>query len=339
MKKNLLLTLSLVALLATGAYAATETTATPSEASNTASTTAAPATAGEAGTEEGTTATTPTEASGGESNPAAETTPAVAAEPAPIGVSEPETAGTPAPAATPDIKKEEGGHHPIELKQVDWSFNGPFGTFDRPAMQRGLLVYKNVCAACHSLNRLAYRNLAALGYNEGEIKTIAAEATVTDGPNDEGEMFERPGRPSDHFKAPFANDNAARYANNGALPPDLSLITRARADGSNYVYSLLTGFEEAPAGVTVTPGMHYNKYFAGHQIAMAAPLVEGSVTYDDGTAATVDQMAKDVSTFLTWAAEPVMEQRKQTGVKVILFLLVFAGLMYATKRRVWKDIH
>lgn len=227
----------------------------------------------------------------------------------------------------------------VALPKQNWSFSGPLSTFDRPALQRGLQVYKQVCAACHSLNRLAYRNLSALGYNEAEIKAIAAEYSVMDGPNDEGEMFERPARPSDIFKAPFANDEAARYANNGALPPDLSLIVRARSGGPDYIYALLTGYTEAPADFTVSEGMHYNKYFAGHQIAMAAPLVAGGVTYEDGTDASVEQMAKDVSTFLTWASEPVMEKRKQVGLKAMIFLLVFSLLMYATKRKVWKDVH
>ncbi|NBX66046.1 MAG: cytochrome c1 [Proteobacteria bacterium] len=230
------------------------------------------------------------------------------------------------------------GEH-IELPKQQWSFDGMTGTFDRGAMQRGFQVYKQVCSACHGLNRLSYRNLAALGYNEAEIKAIAAEATITDGPNDEGEMFERPGRPSDAFKKPFANDNAARYANNGALPPDLSLIVRSRAGGPDYVYALMTGYGDAPADVKMNEGMHYNKYFPGHQIAMAAPLVAGAVTYGDGTDASVEQMAKDVATFLAWASEPVMEIRKQTGIKVMIFLLVFSVLMYATKRKVWKDLH
>ncbi len=230
-------------------------------------------------------------------------------------------------------------HHVPQAPKMDWSWNGPFGTFDRPSLQRGFQVYKQVCAACHSMNRVYFRNLAALGYNEDEIKSIAGEYQITDGPNDEGEMFERPGRPSDHFKSPFANDQAARSANGGALPPDLSLIVRARADGSNYVHGLLTGYGEPPAGFALNPGMHYNKYFAGHQIAMPTPLVEGSVTYDDGTTATVEQMSRDVTAFLTWASEPVMEKRKQTGLKVMLFLLVFSGLMYATKKRVWRNVN
>lgn len=245
----------------------------------------------------------------------------------------------PAAAAPAEHKAAEEGHHGPEVPDIDWSFNGPFGTFDRGALQRGFQVYKQVCSACHSMNRVYYRNLSALGYNAAEIKSIAAEASITDGPNDEGEMFERPGRPSDHFKSPFANDQAARSANGGALPPDLSLIVRARANGSNYVHGILTGYTGAPEGFTVNPGMNYNKYFPGHQIAMPQPLSDGSVTFEDGTPNSVDQMARDVTTFLTWASEPVMEKRKQTGVKVILFLLVFSGLMYMTKRKVWRDVH
>ncbi len=227
----------------------------------------------------------------------------------------------------------------VALPKQSWSFEGATGTFDRAALQRGFQVYKQVCAACHSMNRVAYRNLAALGYNEAEIKAIAAEATVMDGPNDEGEMFERAGRPSDAFKNPFANENAARYANNGALPPDFSLIVRSRAGGADYIYGILTGYGEAPAHVKMNEGMNYNKYFPGNQIAMAAPLAAGAVTYEDGTDASVEQMAKDVATFLTWTSEPVMEIRKQTGLKVMIFLFVFAGLMYLTKRKIWKDVH
>lgn len=231
------------------------------------------------------------------------------------------------------------GDAPVPPK-VDWSFNGPFGTFDRDALQRGFQVYKQVCAACHGLERVAYRNLAALGYTEGQIKAFAAEVTVKDGPNEEGEMFERPGRPADYFPKPFANEEAARYANNGAYPLDLSIITRARAHGPDYVYALLTGYQEkAPEGFELAQGMYYNDYFAGHQIAMAPPLSAGVVTYEDGTEATTAQMASDVATFLTWAGEPVMEKRKQMGLKVMIYLLVFAGLMYAVKRKVWKDVH
>jgi len=284
------------------------------------------------------TATAPVEnaAEGVASEATAPSAPASEAAPAEEELPEAEHVGV-------DSSNEEhaasGAHEVIEYPAVDWSFNGVFGTFDRASLQRGFQVYKQVCAACHGLNRLAYRNLAALGYNEGEIKAFAAEATVMDGPNDEGEMYERPGRPADHFKSPFANEEAARYANNGALPPDLSLITRARMDGPNYVHALMTGYREPPAGFTVNPGMHYNAYFAGHQIAMPAPLSEGVVTFEDGTNATVDQMAQDVATFLTWAGDPTMEIRKQTGLKVLIFLSVFSVLMYLTKRKIWKDLH
>lgn len=227
-------------------------------------------------------------------------------------------------------------HHP---PAQDWSFSGPFGTYDKAALQRGFLVYKQVCSACHSMKHMHYRNLEALGYDEGQIKAIASEYSVTDGPDDEGEMFERPARPSDKFKSPFLNDNQAKSANGGALPPDLSLITKARHGGADYVHGILTGYEEAPAEIRLLSGQHYNKYMAGNIIAMAAPLIEGQVAYEDGTPQTVDQYAKDVSHFLTWAADPYMEDRKRTGIKVILFLMVFAGIMYAVKRKIWADLH
>jgi len=221
-----------------------------------------------------------------------------------------------------------------------WAHAGSTGTYDRAALQRGFQVYKQVCAACHSMKYLSYRDLAALGFNEAEVKAIAAEYQVTDGPNDQGEMFQRPARPSDNFVKPFANDNAARASNGGALPPDLSLIIKARAGHEDYVYSLLTGFGQSPeAGETVMPGMNYNPYFPGHQIAMPPPLTEGAVTYADGTKATVEQEARDVTQFLTWAAEPQMEARKQTGVKAFLFLLALAVVLYGVKRGVWRDLH
>lgn len=225
------------------------------------------------------------------------------------------------------------------MTHADFSFNGPFGTYDKASLQRGLMVYRNVCSACHSLKRVAYRNLEALGYSEEQTKAIAAEYTVMDGPNDEGEMFERPARPSDKFKSPFPNDNAAMAANGGALPPDLSLITKARHGGADYVFSLMTGYGVAPEHISVPEGKYYNRTMAGNVIAMAPPLAAGAVAYEDGSPQTVEQYAKDVSTFLAWAAEPEMEQRKQMGVKVILFLVVFAGIMYAVKRQVWKKVH
>jgi len=230
-----------------------------------------------------------------------------------------------------------------ELPEQHWSFDGVFGTFDRAALQRGFQVYKSVCAACHSMRLVAFRHLGdsgGPGYSEDEIKAFAAEVTVTDGPNDEGNMFERPGKPSDFFPSPFANPEAARYANNGALPPDLSLIAKAREQGPDYIYALLTHYrDQPPEGFAMNEGMYYNDFFPGHQIAMAPPLVEGSLEYQDGTAATVEQMAHDVVTFLMWTAEPNLESRKQTGVKVILFLLVMTGLLYAAKRKIWADQH
>jgi ubiquinol-cytochrome c reductase cytochrome c1 subunit len=220
-----------------------------------------------------------------------------------------------------------------------WSFDGIFGSFDRGAAQRGFQVYKGICSVCHSLDLLYYRNLEELGFTPDEVKAIAAEVQVTDGPNDQGEMFQRPGKPSDHFKPPFANEQAARVANNGALPPDLSLIVKARKGGPDYVYAVLTGFQDAPAGFKLNAGMFYNTAFPGHQIAMPPPLSEGAVTYDDGTQATVPQMAHDVVTFLAWAAEPNLETRHRVGVKVVVYLLVLTGLLYAVKRKVWASVH
>lgn len=227
-------------------------------------------------------------------------------------------------------------HYP---KQLHWSFDGVFGTFDRPSIQRGLQIYREVCSGCHGLKRVAFRTLTRVGFSEDEIKALSAEYTVTDGPNDEGEMFERPGKPSDNFGAPFANEKAARASNNGAYPPDLSLIVKARHDGPNYIYSLLTGYAEAPHDIEMGDGMHYNPYFPGGQIAMAPPLSDGRVDYQDGTSASLDQEARDVVNFLQWAAEPEMEERKRMGIKVMLFLLGFTLLFYAAKKRVWSKLH
>ncbi|GLQ06217.1 cytochrome c1 [Sneathiella chinensis] len=227
----------------------------------------------------------------------------------------------------------------IEYKSVDWSHEGPFGTYDRAAAQRGLQVYREVCAGCHSLEQVSFRTLADLGFTEDEIKAIAAEGTYMDGPNDEGDMFERAGKPFDKFPSPFANEKAARASNGGAFPPDLSLIVKARPGFENYLYSLLTGYEDAPEDHKLPAGMAYNAYFAGHNIAMPAPLAEDGVEYADGTKASVDQMAKDVTVFLAWAAEPKLEERKNMGLKVILFLLLLGGIFYAAKRKVWSDLH
>lgn len=230
----------------------------------------------------------------------------------------------------------EGGE---ALPEVHWSWSGIFGTFDRAALQRGFQVYSEVCSGCHAMKQLSYRQLADIGFSEEQIKLIAAAATITDGPNDDGEMFERPGLPSDKFKTPFANDQAARAANNGALPPDLSLMVKARVGGADYAHGLMIGYGEPPAEMKMAEGMNYNKYFPGHQIAMPPPLSDGAVTYADGTEATVDQMAKDVTTFLAWAAEPETEHRKQTGVAVILFLVILSAMLFATKKKIWAALH
>jgi len=225
------------------------------------------------------------------------------------------------------------------LPTVHWSFSGAFGTFDQAALRRGFQVYKEICSACHSMNLVHYRDLAALGYSEDEIKAIAASVQITDGPNDNGDMYDRPGRPSDAFKAPFANEQAARAANGGALPPDLSLIVKARKGGADYVHDLLTGYSEPPAGVTMQSGMNYDKYFPGHQVAMPQPISDGSVTFADGTKATTDEEAIDVANFLAWTSEPELVERHRMGVKAVLFLIVLAGLLYALKRKVWAGIH
>ena len=219
-----------------------------------------------------------------------------------------------------------------------FSFSTLFGTVDRGAAQRGFQVYKEVCSACHAMRQLSYRNLLELGLTEAQVREIAATFQVTDGPNDEGQMFERPGRVPDRFRRPFPNEQAARAANNGAYPPDLSVITKARNDGANYLHALLTGYEDPPPGMNMMDGLHYNKWFAGGQIAMPNVLNEDQVEFADGTKATVDQMARDVTTFLAWAAEPEMEVRRAMGVKVLIFLAILGGLVYAVKRKVWADV-
>lgn len=222
-------------------------------------------------------------------------------------------------------------------KKMNWPFDGVFGSVDREAAQRGFQVYKEVCSVCHGLYNLSYRNLKDIGFSEDEIKEIAKGYTVKDGPNDEGEMFDRPALPADHFVHPYPNEQAARAANNGAYPPDLSLIIKARHDGADYLYSLLTGYTDAPAGFKLMSGLSYNPYFANDQIAMPPPLTNGQVTYIDGTPATVEQMSRDVAVFLQWAAEPEMEHRKSIGLKVMMFLVVFTILFYIAKNHIWSD--
>ncbi len=237
-------------------------------------------------------------------------------------------------SALPALAAEHDAHPP----EIDWSFNGPMGTYDRPSLQRGFQIYKEVCSACHSMNLVAYRNLQDIGLSDLQVKAIAAQYNVTDGPNDEGEMFERPALPSDHLHAPYPNEKASRAANGGAYPPDMSLLAKARRGEADYIHGILTGYEEPPKDVVLGKNMHYNKYFPGHQIAMPKPLSEGQVTYADGTKATVDQMSRDVSQFLMWAAEPKMEDRKRMGIKVMIYLAVFAGIMYGVKRKVWRHV-
>ncbi len=250
------------------------------------------------------------------------------------------------------------GEAPQPPRQT-WSFSGPFGTFDRAQLQRGFKVYREVCQACHGLNLLSFRNLGqpgALGYSEAQVRQIASEYQIKDGPNEQGEMFERPGRPADRFPQPWANENAARAQYN-AVPPDLSVMAKARTfergfpwfifdiftqyqeTGPDYLVALLTGYEDKPPeGVTIPSGLAYNRYFPGHALAMPKPLDNDRLTYEDGTPQTVEQYAKDVTAFLMWAAEPHMEQRKRIGFQVMIFLLVFAGLLYFTKKKVWHDV-
>lgn len=229
----------------------------------------------------------------------------------------------------------------IPVPSQSWSFTGPFGTFDRAQLQRGFQVYREVCASCHSLDLIAFRNLAERGgpqFDEEAVKALAAEFDVIDGPDADGEMFDRPANPSDRFPSPFANENAARAANMGAYPPDLSVIAKARPGGPDYLYALLTGYVDAPEDAELRDGMSYNAYFPGYQIAMGAPLFEESVEYADGSPETVEQYAKDVSAFLMWAAEPKLEARHRMGLNVMIYLVILAGLLYATKRRLFAKV-
>jgi ubiquinol-cytochrome c reductase cytochrome b/c1 subunit len=266
-------------------------------------------------------------------------------------------AGFLALAAYPAVAQE---HATPEPPMVDWSFAGPFGKFDRAQLQRGFKVYREVCANCHSLSLVSFRNLSEKGgpgYSEAQASAVAAEYKIKDGPNDQGEMFERPGRLADHFPSPFPNEQAARVANGGAAPPDLSVIAKARTyergfprflmdlvtqyqeQGVDYIAALLHGYAKTPEGVTLARVLKYNTFFPGHGIAMPPPLSDGQVTYDDGSPATIDQYAHDVAAFLMWTAEPHLEARKRLGFQVIVFLLLLSGLLYFTKKRVWHDVH
>jgi ubiquinol-cytochrome c reductase cytochrome c1 subunit len=263
-------------------------------------------------------------------------------------------------AGAAQAAEEEGGtpHYPlIKPTKQDWSFSGPFGTYDKGQLQRGLKVYRESCAACHGLERVSFRTLEDLGYSEEQVRTLAAEYEVQDGPDASGDMFMRPAIPSDHFPSPFANPEAAAASNNGAAPPDLSLMAKARAvergfptfvfdiftqyaeGGPDYVYALLTGYEDAPEGVELQPGTYYNPHFiASSALSMPPPLADGQVTYEDGSPETLDQYAHDVTAFLMWAAEPHMEDRKRMGFNVMIFLVLFGGLVYLTKRKVWSNV-
>ncbi len=229
----------------------------------------------------------------------------------------------------------------IEYLTTDWSFKGLFGKFDRGALQRGYQVYTEVCSSCHSMKYLSYRNLAEKGgpeFSIAEAKAIAASFEVTDGPNDDGEMFTRPGKLSDKFVMPYDNVKAAQAANGGAYPPDMSVLVKARGGGVDYIYSLLQGYEDPPIGMSLDDGVYYNKYMYGNKIKMANQLSDGLVEYGDGTSASVEQMSKDVTTFLMWAAEPHLESRHQMGFKAIVYLIILTILVYFSMKKIWSRI-
>ena len=229
----------------------------------------------------------------------------------------------------------------VEYLKTDWSFKGLFGKFDRGSLQRGYQVYTEVCSSCHSMKYLSYRNLAEKGgpeFTEEQAKVIAASFEVTDGPNSDGEMFTRPGKLSDKFVMPYENIKAAQAANGGAYPPDMSVLVKARKGGADYIYSLLQGYEDPPIGVTLDDGVYYNKFMYGNKIKMANQLSDGLVEYADGTEATVEQMSKDVTTFLMWAAEPHLEARHKMGFKAIVYLIILTTLVYFSMKKIWSRI-
>jgi len=228
-----------------------------------------------------------------------------------------------------------------EYLKTDWSFKGPFGKFDRAALQRGYQVYQEVCSSCHSMKYLSYRNLVQEGgpeFSVEQAKAIAASFEVKDGPNADGEMFMRPGRLSDKFVMPYENEKAAQAANGGAYPPDMTVLVKARGDGVDYIYSLLQGYEDPPAGVTLDDGVYYNKFMYGNKIKMSNQLSDGLVEYSDGTNASVEQMSKDVTTFLMWTAEPHLETRHKMGFKAIVYLIILTVLVYFSMKRIWSRI-
>jgi ubiquinol-cytochrome c reductase cytochrome c1 subunit len=282
-------------------------------------------------TSEGHTPTAPTEGAAAPEGAASEPSAATS-----------EAADANTPAAETAQGHEEHATAPegeYEMDHLHWSFDGIFGAYDRASLQRGFQVYKEVCSACHSMTRLSYRNLSALGYSDAEVKAIAASVTINDGPNDEGEMFDRPGKPSDHFKSPFPNVQAAKAGNGGAYPPDMSLLAKARHGGADYIHAILTGYTEPPAGKELMAGQYWNRAMHGNIIAMPEPLTDGRVAYSDGSPQTVEQYSRDVAQFLTWASEPHMEERKRMGIKAFLFMLVFAGVLFGVKRKIWADQH
>ena len=231
-----------------------------------------------------------------------------------------------------------GATSDVKLMEQKWPFNGIFGRFDESSLQRGFQVYREVCAACHGIRHISYRDLKGIGYTNDEIKVIAADYEIVDGPNDEGEMFDREALPSDKFVGPYENDKIARLANNGAYPPDLSLIVKARANGADYLYSLLNGYKDYPENFEASEGMYYNEFYPGYQIAMPSPIMDDIVEYSDGTEATQEQIAKDVTSFLAWTAEPELEERKSLGVKTLFFLILLTIMLLGVKRKIWKDV-
>ncbi len=257
------------------------------------------------------------------------------------------------------MRTAQAQEEPAAPPMQHWSFSGPFGQYDPEQLQRGFKIYREVCSTCHSLKLLSFRNLAdpgGPGFTEAQAAAIAATFQVTDGPNDQGQMYQRPGKISDYFPPPFANDQAARAALGGGLPPDMSDLAKARTydegfpwfiidaftmyqeQGPDYIHAIINGYSKPPAGFTQPPGTYYNEYFPGNTIKMPQPLHDGQVQYTDGTPATLDQYGRDVAAFLMWAAEPKLAERKQLGFQVMIFLIVFTGLLYFTKKKVWHAV-
>jgi len=239
------------------------------------------------------------------------------------------------PLATPAAQAAEAA---AELMERSWSFEGVFGHYEEEQLQRGFQVYREICSACHGITRIRFRNLTEIGLTEDEVKELAAQYEVEDGPNDEGEMYMRPAELTDSYPSPYPNEQAARFANNGAYPVDLSLITKARPGGPDYVYSLMLGYEEPPEDTELMVGMYWNKYFPGHQIGMPQMIYDQMVEFESGAPNDSEALAADVTAFLMWAAEPSLEARKELGLKVMLFLIVLTALFYALYRQVWRDV-